>query len=807
MIPRFRFVVATTFIVSLLFVPLFATDQLKCPSVSRSPKDDVTICAVRQEKDGPIFKGHVRIKIDYRDFTLWSDESVYNSDTGDVTLTGHVALDGGPNDEHIKASHGTYNVRSETGRFYDVVGTISSHQRPHQFLLRSPNPFAFTGKVVEKTSPDHYVVHDGIITTCDLPNPKWQFNARRASVTAGDSATLFWSSFRIRGLPVFYFPFATHPVEQSGRKSGLLLPNIGNSSIKGTILGEGFYWAINRSMDARMGAEYFSRRGWAQHGEFRFRAGARSYLDLTYFGVMDRGIGTPKVNQGGENARLRGEDHFGRNIRGFVDVDYLSSFLFRLAFNEVFTQPVYSEVKSQGFLSQTTHGFSSNALIQRYQNFESVTPGDVITILHAPSFDFSGVDQRLGRSPFFWSFETAIGGLSRREPSFQTAPLVGRFDAAPSISLPLVLGGWSLRPEVGIEYTFYTQQLALSTGAGLASNDPINRKALEGSIEVRPPALERVFGDGSRHRRVKHVIEPRAVYRRVTGIEDFSKILRFDARDIRSNTNEFEYAVVNRLYIKQRSTKVDDCVAGGSGPSSKDSISPHASSPPWEEQEPQELKRPNCPIGPPAREVVNWELAQKYFLDTNFGGALVSGGRNIFTSSIDLSGFEFLTRPRHLSPLVSRLRIQPTPSISAEWNADYDFQSGHVNGNTMLLNFHVNKVSFGGGDSYVYFPGSALVSNQLVGPQRFHQYRMQLQYGDSNKRGLSGASNFGVDANSGVLQSLVLQMTYNWNCCGVNLEYRRIAIGSVRNENQYRFSYSLANIGSFGNLLKKERLY
>jgi LPS-assembly protein len=125
----------------------------------------------------------------------------------------------------------------------------------------------------------------------------------------------------------------------------------------------------------------------------------------------------------------------------------------------------------------------------------------------------------------------------------------------------------------------------------------------------------------------------------------------------------------------------------------------------------------------------------------------------------------------------------------------------------MLLNFHVNKVSFGGGDAYVYFPGEVLVSGNLVGPQRFHQYRMQLQYGDSNKRGLSAASNFGVDVNSGVLQSLILQTTYNWNCCGVNLEYRRIAIGSVRNENQYRFSYSLANIGSFGNLLRKERLY
>jgi LPS-assembly protein len=39
------------------------------------------------------------------------------------------------------------------------------------------------------------------------------------------------------------------------------------------------------------------------------------------------------------------------------------------------------------------------------------------------------------------------------------------------------------------------------------------------------------------------------------------------------------------------------------------------------------------------------------------------------------------------------------------------------------------------------------------------------------------------------------------------VEYRRFALGSVRNENQYRFTFTLANIGSIGNLKRQERLY
>ena len=115
-----------------------------------------------------------------------------------------------------------------------------------------------------------------------------------------------------------------------------------------------------------------------------------------------------------------------------------------------------------------------------------------------------------------------------------------------------MLHGWSVRPELSLRETFYTQQLVPSSGGvGVAESDVINRKAIEGSVEIRPPALERVFDREFLGRKWKHVIEPRVTYRYVTGVDNFSRILRFDERDILSNTNEVEYAVVNRLYAKR----------------------------------------------------------------------------------------------------------------------------------------------------------------------------------------------------------------------------------------------------------------
>jgi LPS-assembly protein len=810
MTSRQRFLVTTALVGCLLFASGLAAGQLVCPPVTSSSPEDVTICAVQQEKNGSVFKLHVRSKINYRDFTLWADEATYDSDTGLATLDGHVVLDGMENDEHVQASHGTYNVRDETGRFYDATGTIGAPRLSPHLLLTTPNPFAFTGKVVVKTGPDHYVVYNGIITSCELPRPKWQFNTQRAVVTAGGNATVYWSTFRIRNVPVFYFPVATHPVDPAHRKSGLLMPSVGLSNQKGTIVGGGYYWAINRSMDATFAAESFSRRGWAQHGEFRARPSQNAFLNLTYFGVQDRGIGTPKVSQGGRDVRLSGEDRFGHNIRGVLNIDYLSSFLFRLAFVPQFFQAVQSEVKSQAFLSNTTHGYSYNSLLERYQSFQGIIKSDVIQIVHLPSFELSTVDRPVGKSPFYWTFETAADALSRSEPSFRTAHIVGRWDANPSISLPLLFRGWSLRPELGIHYSLYSQQLVPASGLGTAVSDPVNRRALDASVELRPPALEQLFTHKILGYRLKHVIEPRIVYRRVAGVGNFSQLLRFDERDILSDTNEVEYAMVNRLYAKRSSSPSGDCKADGLPSSDFPNRSESSSVPPWEEDDSQEappvMTQRNCSAAPAARELISWEVAQKYFLDTTFGGTLVNGRRNVFESSADFTAFAYLTSPRHLSPLISRLRIEPTAHVGAEWDLDYDFTGGRINASTALLNFHTGQFTFAGGDALLYLPGALLVSN-ATGPSNFHQFRMVTQYGSHNKRGVSGAAAFGFDLHTGVLQFSVFQTTYNWDCCGITAEYARISIGSIRNENQYRFTYSLANIASFGNLLKKERLY
>jgi LPS-assembly protein len=842
---RNRFLITATFLCHWILAPPLVTSQLlsvipaplsqKTDGTARdsntpcarqatsSASDETVICAFRQEKDGPIYKLQQDVEIHYRDYILRADEVTYNSDTGEVTATGHFTVDGGPNDDHIKSSHGTYNLITETGRFYDVTGSTGLQFRGNRVMLTSSAPFTFTGKMVEKTSPDHYLVNDGTVTTCELPHPKWQFRAHKVVVDVGGNARIYHSEFLLHGFPVLYFPFATHPVQREARQTGFLLPSIGRSTIKGEIVGESFYWAINRSLDATLGGEYFSKRGWSQRGEFRARPTDHSYVDLNYFGVLDRGLNG--VKQGGENARLNAVGDF-HGFRTVANIDYLSSFLFRLAFNEVFTQAVNSEVKSQAFLAKSVDGFFFSGMAERYQNFFQTTNAngtpsnppafDAIKISHAPSFDASSVDRPLGHSPFYWAFDASIAGLARTDPGgcaaqtngppictapFRTGNLLGRFDLNPDISLPLLFRGWSLRPELILHDTYYTERFVPLSG--LAENNPLNRRALETVVELRPPTVERIFDKQFLGRKWKHVIEPRFVYRYATGVNDFASILRFDERDILSNTHEVQYGFVTRLYAKH-AVPIEDCGAimslltvGGAAPEQ---------TVPW--QRPDTRQNSGCVTGPPVREVVTWEIAQKYFFDPTFGGALVPGQRNVFATTADLTGIAFVTAPRHLSPIVSRLRVETSERTDTEWDLDYDFQLGRVNSSTLLANYHVGPFTIGGGDAFLEIPQPG--ASPLLAPssaQKFHQFRVALGYGALNKRGFSAATSFGIDAETRLLQFATAQTTYNWDCCGVTLEYRRYDIANVRNENLYRFTFTLANIASFGNLRRQERLY
>jgi LPS-assembly protein len=89
----------------------------------------------------------------------------------------------------------------------------------------------------------------------------------------------------------------------------------------------------------------------------------------------------------------------------------------------------------------------------------------------------------------------------------------------------------------------------------------------------------------------------------------------------------------------------------------------------------------------------------------------------------------------------------------------------------------------------------------------FSQLRLLAGIGAPTRPGLSVAASAGIDFKLDSAQYVTVQASYNWNCCGVSLEYRKYNLGTVRDEGAYRFNFTLANIGTAGNLRRAESLF
>jgi LPS-assembly protein len=216
-------------------------------------------------------------------------------------------------------------------------------------------------------------------------------------------------------------------------------------------------------------------------------------------------------------------------------------------------------VISTAFASRNRDGYSLNILGERYQNFQIAGASSEVKIMHEPSLQASSVDRKLAKSPFTWNFDSSIDSLSRRESDLVTDHFVGRLDVSPRLALPLSWKGWDVRSEIGVRDTFYSQsqRFTPSSLTGVPREASLNRGTFEATIQLRPPALDKVFEREVLGLKLKHVIEPEITYHYVTGVNHFQDTLRFDERDILSDTNEVEYGFTQRLYARRRESRRD----------------------------------------------------------------------------------------------------------------------------------------------------------------------------------------------------------------------------------------------------------
>ena len=754
----------------------------------------VSLEAKTQSRKGEVSTADGDVDIQYADTRLRADHVEYNNRTYEAVATGHVQLDYG--NEHLEADEAHYNVSTGHGLFHHVRGTVKIDRRPNPTVLITDNPLYFEAADVERLPGDVYLVRRSWITICDPEHPKWQFFAQQARIRLDKTVALVSANFRLFRVPLIWLPYATAPAGRKVRQTGFLLPDLGQSSRKGFIAGDAFYFAPLPWLDATIGAQYMSRRGVLERGSFRAKPFENTSVEYTYFGADDRGLlGANGIRnpQGGEQQRLEIQSLLPRGWRFVTDYNQLSSLTFRLAFADTFGEATNSEVRTAVFLTNNFRGFSLNFAGLSDKSFLTLPvaanppspaiPASSVSFRNTPEVRFSSVEQSLWRNlPVYFSFDSFAGAVNRSDsimptPSYtpiETPDDVSRMEFAPRVTVPLHFGPWlGVTASAALRSTRYGDSL---NSAGVVSGEAIARNTGEFTVELRPPVLERFFDRSSLKRdksrqRYKHAIEPVITYRYVTGVNNFADFIRFDTDATLTDTNEIEYGLTQRLYRKDGDN--------------------------------------------PPEELLSWRLVQKHYFDPTFGGAIVSGQRNVFQALNSISPFAFAFGPRNWSPIVSDFKITPGGPYDLEQILQYDPQIQRLVTIGTLVKMKPYREFFATLAHFRLNDNPALSDLPLQPPPQLplfqqplsNQLRVLAGYGNETRRGFNITTGVGYDFTHKTLQNQVVQVSYNGGCCGIAVEYRRINLGQVRTENQFRVAFIIANIGTFGNLRHREKIF
>jgi LPS-assembly protein len=674
------------------------------------PSDVLDVRADRQDVSGPegahviVYEGNVDIRVGI--YRLQADKVTDYEARSRVVAEGNVVFDQGEF-QRITGSRAEWNYATKTGFFENSTGFTNQTQ--------DGTIMYFTADHVEKVSGDKIVIINGEITACgDDEVPKWSFKTARATIKLADRVKLKRPRLLVKGVPVFWLPYATVSLKQRDRASGFLTPTFSGSGQKGFRLSNAYYQTLGRSADLTLRSDIYSKRGIGFGADLRTRANSRSFFNMGFYAVKDRVFGghadATHPDQGGSSFYVDGVHYFPNGFLAAADINITSNLAFRQIFSDSIQLAISPEERSQVFVNKNFGGYSFN-FIARTQ----VTSIPSVRV-RTRSLPGISVEKRPGlvswlkdKVPVYFSFESSLEGVSRKETvedlatfladgnqnPIITPSIVQRLDFHPSATLPLSFGGWGVTMQARLRGTYYSNSIDPVTRLVLSKD--VVRGYGEFTVDVRPPALARNFRRGDGTFWFRHVIEPYLTYRKISGISNFNQIIRFDEVDAVADTNEIEYGTTNRFFLRRsaesvgvrKSAKSPARLGQGRDAGSGGREAGRETASETEDKEKEKsadetavpkntrvsgaltaLQKSQSPLTRQPYEFLSVTVRQKYFFDPTFGGALVPGRRNQFYPLNTFSGFTYGGVPRHFSPLNVEARLRTPTRADSELFTD-----------------------------------------------------------------------------------------------------------------------------------------
>jgi len=197
------------------------------------------------------------------------------------------------------------NVHSNSN--YSFIDMKSGDFSQTPTLLLSNKSLLWINSTKSSKKEEIIKLQESVLSSCNCNEPDWSIDFSSANYdTKSQWIETYNNKILIGSTPVFYVPYLAFPTDDT-RRSGLLMPTIGQSSTDGFFLSQPMYFAPREDYDIELVPQIRSNRGKGIYSYLRY---ADSPYSTLYFGV---GVFQENNDYFVDN-NLKNKNHYGYNI-------------------------------------------------------------------------------------------------------------------------------------------------------------------------------------------------------------------------------------------------------------------------------------------------------------------------------------------------------------------------------------------------------------------------------------------------------------------------------------------------------------
>ncbi len=490
------------------------------------PRFHLTFDKVDTTEPG-VYLAQGNVRFTYPGMVLTCDALTYDSNKETLWATGSVSVDFG--DLTLSGTELNYDLKKGTGVMRDAYGSEKS------------GLYVVEGREIRKTGVDWYEVEDGTFTSCNAAEPPWSIRVSKSRFHVDHYAYLTNPRFKIRKAPIFYLPYIIWPIKPD-RSTGLLFPQVGNSSTRGFTTSNALFLAPADWWDDTIYVDTFETEGTGVGEEFRYALTPQNYGWLHGYYIRQQSDDQKRWDFAWT--------HFGKMANGWqlmADVNLVSDANFWRDYQRDYSKGTLPGNDSRVYLTKQWGPYSLNLRGERLVQFYTLDQSLVQRRL--PGIEWRSSLQPLGAG-FYGGFETSADSFTKEWAQWAGSGLIKedlryqRADFHPFIEWPVRTVPWlDISPRLELRATGYSESLDQNNGQ--YDGGKLWRRYASFSLDVSGPRFYRRF------KKSKHVVEPFATFLYVTSDDRAKNLLYFDSVDqVLLDQDILRYGIRNRLYAK-----------------------------------------------------------------------------------------------------------------------------------------------------------------------------------------------------------------------------------------------------------------